>query len=79
MNTDEYQEESTNLSNIGTDLYSTVQGHITAITKLLRSKERANHYIELLTTALDKKRPTRGLIPKIIPKIPDTPSSFIMK
>ena len=35
--------------------------------------------MQLLTTAIDKKKPPRGLISKISPKIPDTPGKFITK
>ena len=58
---------------------STQQSYIKAITKLVRSIEGANHHIQLLKTAIDKKTPPRGLIPKISPKIPDTPGNFIIK
>ena len=43
---------------------------------MVRCTERANHHIQLLTRAIDKK-PPRGLIPKISPKIPVTPGKFI--
>ena len=55
------------------------ENEIKAITKLVRSIERANHHIQLPTTAIDKKKPQRGLVPKIIPKIPDTPGKSIIK
>ena len=32
-----------------------------------------------MTTAIEKKTPPRGLIPKISQKIPDTPGNFIIK
>ena len=54
MNT---QEAITNLTNIDTELNSTVQGHVKATTELVRSSERENYHIELLITLLDKKRP----------------------
>ena len=50
-----------------------------AITKLARSTERANHHIELHTTTLEKKKPLRGLIPKIHHKVSDTPANIIIK
>ena len=75
---DEFQESTSNLSNSETELNSTQQGYIKAITKLVRSIERANHYVQLLTIAIDKKKPHRGLIPKINPKIPDTSDKFII-
>ena len=77
--TEEFQDTTSNLSNIETELNNVQQGYIKAITKLVRSIERANHHIQLLTTAIDKKKPPRGLIPKISPKIPDTPGKFIIK
>ena len=77
--TDEFQHSTSNLSNTETELNSTQQVYIKAITKLVRSPERANHHIQLLTTAIDKKKPPRGLIPKISPKIPDTLGKFIIK
>ena len=62
---EEFQDSTTNISNTETELNNTQQGYIKAITKLVRSIERANHYIQLLTTAIDKKKLPRGLIPKI--------------
>ena len=64
---EEFQDSTSNLSNTETELNSTQQGYIKAITELTRSIERANHHIQLLTTAIDKKKPPRGLIPKISP------------
>ena len=63
-NPEEFQDSTSNLTNTETELNSTQQGFIKAITKLVRSIERANHYIQLLNTALEKKTPPRGLIPK---------------
>ena len=79
MDNKEFQDSMSNLTNTETDLNSTQQGYIKAITKLVRSIERANHHIQLLKTAIEKKTPPRGLIPKISPKIPDTPGNFIIK
>ena len=76
---EEFQDSTSNLSNTEIELNSSQQGYIKAITKLVRSIERANHHIQLLTTATDKKKLPRGLIPKISPKIPDTPGKFIIK
>ena len=73
-NPEEFQDSTSNL-NTETELNSTRQGYIKAITKLVRSIKRANHHIQLLNTAIDKKTPPRGLIPKI----PDTPGKFIIK
>ena len=78
-NPDEFHDSTSNLCNTETELNSTQQEYIKAITKLVRSTERANHHIQLLNTAIDKKTPPRGLIPSISPKIPDTPGKFIIK
>ena len=78
-NPDEFQDSTSNLSNTETELNSTQQGYIKAITKLVRSIETANHHIQRLKTAIDKKMPPRALIPKISPKIQDTPGKFIIK
>ena len=64
----EFQDSTSSLTNTETELNSTQQGYIKAITKLVRSIERANHHIQLLKTAIDKKTPPRGLIPKISQK-----------
>ena len=77
-NPNEFQDSTSNLSNTETELNSTQQGYIKAITKLVRSIERANHHKQLLNKAIDKT-PPRGLIPKIGPKMPDTPAKFIIK
>ena len=75
-------EISTNTSNIhltarvSVQIDSSLQGHLKALTKLTRGIERANHHSQLLQTAIDTKRPPRGLIPKVSPKKPDTPGSF---
>ena len=80
------QEIATNTSNIHltanrvrVQLDSSLQGHLKAITKLTRGIERANHHSQLLQLAIDTKRPARGLIPKVSPKIPDTPGSFTVQ
>ena len=78
-NPEEFQNSTSNLSSTETELNSTQQGYIKAITKLVSLIERANHHIQLLNTALEKKTPPRGLIPKISPKIPGTPGKFIIK
>ena len=76
---EEFQDSTSSLTNTEIDLNSTQQGYIKAITKLVRSIERANHHIQLLKTAIEKKTPPRGRIPKISSKIPDTPGNFIIK
>ena len=53
---EEFQESISSLSSTETELNSTQLGYIKAITKLVRSIERANHHIQLLTTAIDKKK-----------------------
>ena len=77
------QEIATNTSSIhlsanrvSIQLDSTLQGHLKALMKLTRGIERANHHSQLLQIAIDTKRPPRGLIPKVSPKIPDTSGSF---
>ena len=77
--TEEFQDSTSNLTNTEAELNSIQQGYIKAITKLVRSIERANCHIQLLTTAIDKKKPPRGLNPKISPMLPDTPGKFIIK
>ena len=88
MSTDQTtsQEIATNTSNIHltanrvrVQLDSSLQGHLKALTKLTRGIERANHHSQLLQIAIDTKRPPRGLIPKVSPKIPDTPGSFTVE
>ena len=53
----EFQDSTSNLTNKETDLNSTQQGYMKAITKLVRSIERTNHQILLLKTAIEKKTP----------------------
>ena len=80
------QEIATNTSNLHlttnrtrVQLDSSLQGHLKALTKLTRGIERANHHSLLLQEAIDTRRPPRGLIPKVSPKIPDTPGSFTVE
>ena len=86
QDTQDTQEITTNTSNyhlstnrVRVQLDSTLQGHLKALTKLTRGIERANYHSQLLQTAIDTKRPPRGLIPKVSPKIPDTPGSFTVE
>ena len=86
MNSEQTTSEiSTNTSNIHltarvrVQIDSSLQGHLKALTKLTRGIERANHHSQLLQTAIETKRPPRGLIPKVSPKIPDTPGSFTVE
>ena len=87
MSTDQTTSEiSYNTSNIHptanrvrVQIDSSLQGHLKALTKLTRGTERANHHSQLLQTAIDTKRPSRGLIPKVSPKIPDTSGSFAVE
>ena len=55
---------------------SSLQGHLKALSKLTRGIERANHHKDLLQSAIDIKRPPKGLIPKVTPKTPDNPGTF---
>ena len=80
------QEIVTNTSNyhlstnrVRVQLDSTLQGHLKALTKLTRGIVRANYHSQLPQTAIDTKKPHRGLIPKVSPKIPDTPGSFTVE
>ena len=69
------QEIATNTSNlhltsrVRVELDSSLQGHLKALSKLTRGIERANHHTDLLQAAIDSKRPPRGLIPKVTPRI----------
>ena len=80
------QEIATNTSNIHltanrvrVPLDSSLQGHLKVLTKLTRGIERANHHSQLVQIAIDTKRPPRGLIPTVSPKISDTPGSFTVE
>ena len=66
-------------SRVRVELESSLQGHLKAISKLTRGIERANHHTDLLQAAIDSKRPPRGLIPKVTPRIPDTPGTFTIE
>ena len=88
MSTDQNtsQEIATNTSSIHltanrvrVQLDSSLEGHLKALTKLTRGIEKANHHSQLLQIAIDTKRPPRGLILKVSPKIPDTPGSFTVE
>ena len=50
-------------SRVRVQLGSSLPGHLMALSKLTRGIERANHHTELLQSAIDTKRPPRGLIP----------------
>ena len=78
------QSTATNTSNIHlsrtrVELDSSLQGHLKALSKLTRGIERANHHTELLQSSIDSRRPPRGLIPKVTPRIPDTPGTFTIQ
>ena len=60
---EKFQDSTYNLTNAETKLNSTQQDYIKAITKLVS----------------DKKKPSRGPIPKISLKIPETQGKFILK
>ena len=88
MSTDQNtsQEIATNISSIHltanrvrVQLDSSLQGHLKALTKLTKGIKRANHHSQLLRIAIDTKRPPRGLIPKVSPKIPEHPGSFTVE
>ena len=78
-------EIATNTSNphltsrVRVQLDISLQGHLKALCKLTTGKERANHQTELLQRAIDTKRPPRGLMPMVTPKIPDSPGTFTIQ
>ena len=63
------------LTRVRVELDSSLQGHLKALSKLTRGIERANYHTELLQSSIDSRRPPRGLIPKVTPRIPDTPGT----
>ena len=75
-------EIATNTSNLNltsrvrVELESSLKGHLKALSKLTRGIERANHHTDLLQAAIDSKRPARGFITELTPRIPDTPGTF---
>ena len=84
--TSQYKQEiATNTSNlhltsrVWVELESSLQGHLKAFSQLTRGIERANHHPDLLHAAIDSKRPPKGLIPKVTPRIPDTPGTFTIE
>ena len=78
-------EIATNTSNlhltsrVGVELESFLQGHLKALSKLTRGIERANHHKDLLQAAVDSQETPKGLIPKVTPRIPDTPGTFTIE
>ena len=81
-NNQDTQEIATSTSNLHTtsrvrvELESSLQGHLKVLPKLTRGIEGENHHTDLSQAAIDSKRPPRGLIPKVTPKIPDTAGTF---
>ena len=67
------------LTRVRVELDSSLQGHLKALSKLTRGIERANYHTELLQSSIDSRRPPRGLIPKVTPRIPDTPGTFTIE
>ena len=67
------------LTRVRVELDSSLQGHLKALSKLTRGIERANYHTELLQSSTDSRRPPRGLIPKVTPRIPDTPGTFTIE
>ena len=51
-------------SRVRVELESSLQGHLKALSKLIRRIAKANHHTDLLQAAIDSKRPPRGLIPR---------------
>ena len=66
-------------SRVRIELESSLQGHLKAISKPTRGIERANHHTDLIQATVDSKRPPRGLIPKVRPRIPDTPGTLTIE
>ena len=79
------QEIATNTSNlhltsrVRVELDNSLQGHLRALSKITRGIERANHHTDLLQGSIDSSRPPRGLIPKVTPRMPDTPGTFTIE
>ena len=79
------QEIATNTSNlhltskVRVELDSSLEGHLKVLPNLTRGKERAKHHTELLQSSIDSRRPPRGLIPKVTPRITDTPGTFTIE
>ena len=67
------------LTRVRVELDSFLQGHLKALSKLTRGIERANYHTELLQSSIDSRGPPRGLIPKVMPRIPDTPGTFTIE
>ena len=67
------------LTRVRVELDSSLQGHLKALSKLTGGTERANYHTELIQSSIDSRRPPRGLIPKVTPRIPDTPGTFTIE
>lgn len=52
------------------------QGFFRALIKVTRQRAKATHHIQLLTLAIDNKRPPRGLLPRVSVQIPEQPLMF---
>jgi hypothetical protein len=57
---------------------SRTQAHLKVLIKLTRQNVKANHHIEILAKCVEEKRPPKGLVPRINPRLPITTSSFIL-
>ena len=76
--TENFQDTSTRLINNETDLNSAQQGYIKAINKIVRSTESLST-LKATKQCNWERVPPRALIPKLTPKIPDTPALFIIR
>ena len=64
------------LTRVRVELDSSLQGHLKVLSKLTRGIERANYHTELFQSFIHSRRLPGGLIPKVTPRIPDTPGTF---
>ena len=55
-----------------------IQAHIKALVKLTRQQTKAQHHIEILTIAIDKEHPPKGLVPRVTLKIPNITAQFLI-
>lgn len=60
-------------------LDGSLRGYVKVLQKLTRGIEKANYQSSLLQSAIKNNRPPPGLLPKVIPRIPDFPSDFVIE
>ena len=78
------QTIATNTSNLHitrtrVELDSSIQGHLKALSKLTRGTERAKAPYRVTPIICRLKKTPWGLIPKVTPRIPDTPATFTIE